>query len=1377
MKRIMTLITILCILGSLQAQSTSCFSLYMESLGGEPGDTICLDVKARDFQSIIGLQNSFTWDPSLLSLIHVDNFNLPSLASNNFNLQPAMLSNGNTTFSWFDISNPGGTTLADGSTLFSLCFEVLAGTTGDQLPVYFSSQPTAIEIIDAATTELQLYSLISGSIVVEGNGNYPQIDSLCLEAGLCGNTKNADPTVSGGAAPYTFSWEDESGNIVANTENINAASGGLYTFTATDVNGLSASALCSMLSDDDLQLSLNYVCDNGLADITASVQSGGAAPYTFTWNTGFTETTSAGSVLAGVADSTSYSVTVTGANGCSAEQTIAVDDCSSQGNFLIAHNYECTFFNDMPTIADLSVIVWFGGVPPYTFEWSTGEITGQIGPDTPGSSITVPGNGTYFVTITDSEGTSSEYGPMELSCDNNGVNLEANVTIDCLSEDEAAVSLVVTGGIAPYSFQWSNGHTESGGISSLDTVATGSTYVVTVTDSGGNSQELPAISPNCNPSPVQFIAGDANVDAGEDFCIDITVADFIDIVGFQFSMEWDVNSLLFDEIQVSDNLLNGYNSSSFNLSNTGDGTLAVAWFNPMTTPVSLADNTVLFSLCFTAGNLSGGSEVAFTNIPTPIEVTDGQGILAYQVSNGDITVNASNGFLIAHSYACMINPGAPSTADLSVIVWTGGQPPFTFDWSTGESTNENIPNVNGSTLNVAGNGTYYVTVTDANGLEQAYGPMVLDCEIANFDLQLTESVLCDTDTSAQITVQPASGTPPYTFSWSTGGVFTDPLSSSITVFEDGIYSITVTDAVGNVDVLNAINVDCNIGGNDDFLVSHAVDCVIYPDSTEATISVVVWSGGTLPYTFDWSNGSSQVATDPSYPVGSITVPGEGSYSVTITDANGLQEVYGPISPDCGNPNEEVQLNISSEEVESGDAFCLDVSVESFSDVTSVQFSIAWDAGQISFDSLQLGNSLPGLNLTSDFNLEDTEDGQLIMSWYHPNLEQVDLLDSTVLFSMCFTADNVADTAHVVFSSVPAVIEITDGQSILPATTSNGAVINLDGLVWPGDTDTDGLVTHFDLLNIGLGYGASGPLRANASLAWEGQAAETWGISTPMSGIDYKHIDTNGDGFIEAADTLALHMNWGSVSPFNRPEQPINRHSNATIYVQPDTLVLGQENVFNIIMGQEGAPAENVYGLAFTIVYDTAAVEAGSAFASFSESWMGELNQNMLTFYQDRYEEGRIDIAITRTDGLNTTGNGSIGQLHITIQDVIFLRSEDYLMEFNIENIRLIDAQEMDVAITPEMTTSVIKNAINQTDDTQLSSPEVLVFPNPVSDILYIKSAFSIERADLLSITGEQLFEYPTSVNQISVSMLPPGTYLLRVWTSAGLSTQRITIIR
>ena len=88
-------------------------------------------------------------------------------------------------------------------------------------------------------------------------------------------------------------------------------------------------------------------------------------------------------------------------------------------------------------------------------------------------------------------------------------------------------------------------------------------------------------------------------------------------------------------------------------------------------------------------------------------------------------------------------------------------------------------------------------------------------------------------------------------------------------------------------------------------------------------------------------------------------------------------------------------------------------------------------------------------------------------------------------------------------------------------------------VWPGDTDTSQIVNNFDLLNIGLGFGNTGTARTNPSILWNGYLTPDWTKVTPVSNINFKHIDCNGDGIIDMQDTVAISNNWNSSYTYNK----------------------------------------------------------------------------------------------------------------------------------------------------------------------------------------------------------------------------------------------------
>ncbi len=119
------------------------------------------------------------------------------------------------------------------------------------------------------------------------------------------------------------------------------------------------------------------------------------------------------------------------------------------------------------------------------------------------------------------------------------------------------------------------------------------------------------------------------------------------------------------------------------------------------------------------------------------------------------------------------------TGSTDGTVWVDvetGTPPYTFVWNTGDSTMqvENLPE-----------GEYSVVVTDASGQQQT-ATVVLEVENP-----LEVNLQPDCEDFSSLIGMPTGGTEPYTFLWNTGNE--DPVQGDL---EDGLYSLTVTDAMG-----------------------------------------------------------------------------------------------------------------------------------------------------------------------------------------------------------------------------------------------------------------------------------------------------------------------------------------------------------------------------------------------------------------------------------------------------------------------------------------------------------------------------------------------------------------------------------------------------
>ena len=142
---------------------------------------------------------------------------------------------------------------------------------------------------------------------------------------------------SGGTTPYTYVWSDVAATTTQSMNNLRAS---YYVVTVTDANNNTATADVTMSEPSQISITLTpssypnhyhvscYQCFNG--SINTSV-TGGVTPYTYSWLDGPT-TQNRSSIGGG-----GYKVTVTGANGCTAQESITIteptrDDWTMLGN-------------------------------------------------------------------------------------------------------------------------------------------------------------------------------------------------------------------------------------------------------------------------------------------------------------------------------------------------------------------------------------------------------------------------------------------------------------------------------------------------------------------------------------------------------------------------------------------------------------------------------------------------------------------------------------------------------------------------------------------------------------------------------------------------------------------------------------------------------------------------------------------------------------------------------------------------------------------------------------------------------------------------------------------------------------------------------------
>lgn len=329
-------------------------------------------------------------------------------------------------------------------------------------------------------------------------------------------------------------------------------------------------------------------------------------------------------------------------------------------------------------------------------------------------------------------------------------------------------------------------------------------------------------------------------------------------------------------------------------------------------------------------------------------------------------------------------------------------------------------------------------------------------------------------------------------------------------------------------------------------------------------------------------------------------------------------------------------------------------------------------------------------------------------------------------------------------------------------------------VWAGDADTNLIVNNFDLLPLGLGYGETGALRPNAGIDYDCEPALNFVNSTPITGINYKHSDTNGDGIVNSDDTTAILLNWGQIHLKNNSTAPLNA---IPFYAEPTTALAGQMVQIPIMLGDTSVLADSIYGVAFTINYDETMTETGSVSVDFNTSWLGTINSDMISVQKDFYAQGEIAVAVVRIDQTNRDGMGQIGTLNLTIKDDI-LKSSTLRLDLLISNVRIITNIETErLASTPP--TDILVSTITSTKGLTAATTYVNVFPNPAKTNLNIQSNDKIQQVHLYNLAGQEIqsIQVQDLNTQLNIQNLAQGMYILKVQTTQGIQTQKIQIVR
>ncbi|MFH2096750.1 MAG: PKD domain-containing protein [Bacteroidota bacterium] len=601
------------------------------------------------------------------------------------------------------------------------------------------------------------------------------------------------------------------------------------------------------------------------------------------------------------------------------------------------------------------------GVSPYSFSWSSGDIT---------QNLTGLSAGTYDVTATDAMGCT---GTCSVTLtDPPAITASGTSTDENCNQSDGTLTVTGSGGTGSLTYDIGNGAQASGYFAGL----TAGPYIVTVTDSYG-----------CTGTLIVAVNGSGNVNSG-------------------FSAS-------------PDQCLIG---NSFDFTNTGDTGAGITWswsFPNANTPTSGNENptgiswsmpgqyvvtqTAIYGAC---NDVTTYTIEVYEHPTVSITTTD---VVCNGICDGTATATASGG---TAGYSCSWNdPGSQTgltatglcAGTFSVTVTdshtctctgsgvvsqnnavaitsesssqvscygdydgsvsisaSGGASPLSYNIGAGNQAS-------GYFANLAA-GTYTVTVTDANGCTVTGTPQTITEPPQITAVIAGTDILCHGQNNGAADLTVVGGSVPYTFHWSNSQA-TEDLSG----ISGNTYGVTVTDAEGCTTTAYVT------------ITEPAQLVIIAPDDKYICNGQVInltasASGGTGAMTFYW-NGVPGTATY------SVSPGSQTTYTVYVVDQNNCQSATESVTVNV-SPNVVMELFANETYVCPGDPAVISANIyngvppyyvyDSFGGVisppviiapfqdTSITLFVEDQCGSLASDDIQIGiYPLPPVSFATD----------------------------------------------------------------------------------------------------------------------------------------------------------------------------------------------------------------------------------------------------------------------------------------------------------------------------------------------------------------------------------------------------------------------------
>lgn len=707
---------------------------------------------------------------------------------------------------------------------------------------------------------------------------------LDIDAPTCIGLSNGQACISpNGSAPFHFEWSN--GDTSSCIDQIAA---GDYAVTIEDAEGCLFDTIISVNAPQVFNVSIDvfqpscHLGNDGVIDVNI-IQSG-VPPISFNWSNGSHLQT-----LIGISDGI-YTLEIEAGNGCTyISDTLLLESppklqLGLEGLGVIACKGDTTAFIEVDVR---------GGVPPYTYNWvGEGVITDDI------FNI---GAGTYRLLVEDLNFCSidTQFVLAEPQALNVSLAVEANDICEGGVVDQLCG--VVSGGVPPYTYQWSNDTTAS-----CLSQPEPADYVLTVLDANQCEVASNSFKVQETNAPFQLdtmIVQPISCNGAADGTLTAVVAGGIAPYQFHFSNGF-ISVSAQNSVTLSNLAPGTYRVTVTDLA-TGCTASSVPIAVSQPSALSFIRDSVQLVSCFGTADgriyttTDGGtgpyiylwensSGTLIDTLPDVLSVSAGVYFASVTDANGclaTLTVDVGSSFATIRDTLVSIEPVScfgenDGSIQLTIL---GGQMPFQYFWSNGDNTQD---------IDMLAADVYTLFLVDAAGCEKVLGPY----EVSQPESPLVvsadvDSLTCNGDMNGQIAANVSGGTTPYVFEWYNEASqilpFAGPIANGL---PGGIYELVLSDANWCTK-----SYFFEVYEPEELEVAMEVTPPNPPDEPGSIVAIP--NGGTPEYSYLWNTGTTEASVYELEP---------GAYQVTVTDSQNCEAVANTVVVSSYSTKPELQ---------------------------------------------------------------------------------------------------------------------------------------------------------------------------------------------------------------------------------------------------------------------------------------------------------------------------------------------------------------------------------------------------------------------------------------------------------------------------------------